>query len=213
MSKVVNHDVRRHEILSKARHLFADHGYDQVTFQQLADACGLSRTALYKYFTDKKELFDSALTEMTASIGANLRQTIVENPILPASVKLDLVLHQTIDLCLSNPALMRCIIEYLTAQRRHGESVEKRIRRHTVAFRRMVQTLLQEGIDRGEFANFKVSSAEDIIFSLMQSVAINIMFYDQPDRERLFRNSRNIIRALRIYSPYDENGRERDEGT
>ncbi|MBQ6471919.1 MAG: TetR/AcrR family transcriptional regulator, partial [Victivallales bacterium] len=110
MSKVIDHAERRHAILSKARHLFAERGYNHVSMQEVAEVCGIARPILYKYFTDKRELFDSALAEMTQNIGQELAQSIVMNPKLTACAKLDLFLHKTIDLCLSNPALMRCIV-------------------------------------------------------------------------------------------------------
>ena len=56
MVKVVDHDERRREILSKALSLFANLGYPQVTYQQLAEVCGLTRTALYKYFVNKRDI-------------------------------------------------------------------------------------------------------------------------------------------------------------
>ena len=64
MSKQVDHASRKREILRKACHLFEEMGYQQVTFQQLADVCGLSRTALYKYFNTKKEILDNAINQL-----------------------------------------------------------------------------------------------------------------------------------------------------
>ncbi|MBQ6474073.1 MAG: hypothetical protein IJJ33_18935, partial [Victivallales bacterium] len=97
-----------------------------------------------------------------------------------------------------------CIVEYLTIQRRQEKSVEKKIRRHTVTFRRTLRNLLLEGMANGELRPFKISQAVDIIFSLMESMVIKIMFYDETDRELLFRNARNVIRAMRFYSPLEE---------
>ena len=37
-------------ILDRSLQLFAEQGYQSVTFQKIADRCGLSRTILYKYF-------------------------------------------------------------------------------------------------------------------------------------------------------------------
>ena len=54
MAIVVEHDKRKHEILEKSLELFTREGYDDVTFQKIADACGITRTTLYIYFKNKK---------------------------------------------------------------------------------------------------------------------------------------------------------------
>lgn len=194
---MVDHDERRREILHKALHLFAEYGYPQVTYQQLADVCGLSRTVLYKYFQNKKEVFDEALYQLVQTIGAEFEETVRSNPELSASAKLELVLRKAVDLCLVNPPLLQAIIEYLISQKRQGESVEKRIRRHTVGFRRTVTNLLYEGISRGEFRQVSPSILADMLFGLIEAVSIRIMFYDENDREQLVKHCKIIIDSLK----------------
>ncbi|MFC4277971.1 TetR/AcrR family transcriptional regulator [Achromobacter aloeverae] len=50
----VHRTPRKEEILETAARLFADEGYNSVSLQDIADAVGLSKTALYHYF-DRKE--------------------------------------------------------------------------------------------------------------------------------------------------------------
>lgn len=193
----MDHDERKREILHKALHLFADLGYPQVTFQQIADVCGLSRTVLYNYFQNKREIFDNALYQLVQNIGSEFNETVTKNPRLRASAKLELVLRQAVDLLLKNPALLQSIIEYLIAQKRQGESVEKRIRRHTVGFRRTLQKLIQEGMETGEFRHMIATQAADMLFGLMQAVSIRIMFYDETDREQLITHCHLMIESMK----------------
>ncbi len=46
----------RGKILSAARTLFADHGYEEVTMRQIADRIEYSPTAIYHHFANKQEL-------------------------------------------------------------------------------------------------------------------------------------------------------------
>jgi TetR/AcrR family transcriptional regulator, transcriptional repressor of aconitase len=48
---------RREQILAAARHAFAEHGYEGATVARLEGAIGLSRGAIFNYFTSKEELF------------------------------------------------------------------------------------------------------------------------------------------------------------
>ena len=62
MAIVVEHDKRKHEILEKSFELFCRDGYEDVTFQKIADACGITRTTLYIYFKNKREIFIWSIT-------------------------------------------------------------------------------------------------------------------------------------------------------
>ena len=46
MAIIVEHDKRRKEILEKSLEVFAAEGYEDVTFQKIADRCGITRTTL-----------------------------------------------------------------------------------------------------------------------------------------------------------------------
>jgi len=67
MATVVEHDRRKYEILQKAMDVFVKEGYEDVTFQKIADRCGITRTTLYIYFKihfkENKEYFKISLTE------------------------------------------------------------------------------------------------------------------------------------------------------
>ena len=56
MAIIVEHDKRKKEILETALDLFMEKGYEDVTFQKIADRCGITRTTLYIYFKNKKEI-------------------------------------------------------------------------------------------------------------------------------------------------------------
>src|SRR4051794_23727412 len=52
---------RREEILDRAVTVFAEHGYANTDVQWIADALGLSKGTVYRYFTNKEELFFAAV--------------------------------------------------------------------------------------------------------------------------------------------------------
>ncbi|MDD4099133.1 MAG: TetR/AcrR family transcriptional regulator [Lentisphaeria bacterium] len=197
MSIIVDHAERQKEILRKALHLFGQHGYPEVTYRQIADACGLSRTSLYKYFTNKREIFDSALLHLVLSLGEEFQATVKANPTLSEADKLEMVLQQAIDLMLHNPDLLQTILEYILALHRQSEPVARKIRRHTVAFRRTLMNLIRQGVAKGEFAPVDAALASDHIYALMESAAIRIMLSDQVDRGLLVAHGKAVISALK----------------
>ncbi len=196
--KIVDHEERRNEVLSKALSLFARMGYEQVTYQQLADVCGLSRTALYKYFPNKKDVFDNALYHLVQYIGSQLKEKVRQNPTMNAAERLEMLAKMSIDMCVDNPELLQTIIEYLLAQKRQGESVERKIRRHTVTFRCEIKNFVQDGIASGEFRQVSPIRFSDMFFSLLQAAVIRIIFYDDADKDHLIVQCKTLIDSIKI---------------
>ena len=54
--RATGYDDQREAILAQAAHLFARGGYSGTSMNQIADATGLSKAALYHYFRDKYAL-------------------------------------------------------------------------------------------------------------------------------------------------------------
>lgn len=54
--RAAGYDTQREAILACAAHCFARRGYTATTMKEVAEACGLSKAALYHYFRDKDSL-------------------------------------------------------------------------------------------------------------------------------------------------------------
>jgi AcrR family transcriptional regulator len=48
--------------------LFSQHGFDRVTIKQLAEACGITEPALYRYFPSKDAIYDAVLDSIQAQM-------------------------------------------------------------------------------------------------------------------------------------------------
>ena len=68
MAIVVEHDKRKHEILQKSLDVFVEQGYEDATFQKIADHCGITRTTLYIYFKNKYEIFLGSIKELLSEL-------------------------------------------------------------------------------------------------------------------------------------------------
>lgn len=61
MPKVVDHEERRALIVECAIRLFAERGYANVGLRELAAELGMTKSALYHYFPDRKALFGAVV--------------------------------------------------------------------------------------------------------------------------------------------------------
>ncbi|MGK2884092.1 MAG: TetR/AcrR family transcriptional regulator [Rhodococcus sp. (in: high G+C Gram-positive bacteria)] len=59
-------EEKREEIVSAARILFLERGYEEVSLARIASAAGVTSTTIYWYFTDKDELLVAVLDVVLA---------------------------------------------------------------------------------------------------------------------------------------------------
>jgi AcrR family transcriptional regulator len=89
----VTKDARRDKLMGRIRQAFLDHGYDQLTMIGLAQACDLTRRALYHHFNGKEEAFRQMLRwrhriEIAAGLAAGDRVVAEGGDALDAIVEI-----------------------------------------------------------------------------------------------------------------------------
>jgi len=194
MSILVNHDERRREILHRAMGLFAEDGYADVTFQRIADRCGLARTALYKYFHHKRQIFDGAATMATNDLALKYREILTQ----PGSYagKLDAVMEEVLRVLFAHRELLLVITEYAVAMKRSGKSMRWVIARHTRDFKAALRYLLVKGTRAGEFAPMNTRITTDVLYALLESTVVRLTLTGTADIERQKAMVRQVLRDL-----------------
>ena len=109
MAIVVEHDKRKHEILQKSLDVFIDEGYEDATFQKIADRCGITRTTLYIYFKNKHEIFLGSIKELLSELEVILLE-IAKDSKLTAKEALIKILHEIIKQCSYNKKLFSVLL-------------------------------------------------------------------------------------------------------
>lgn len=92
---------RRAEILAAARAMFLAEGYEAVSTRRLAKKAGISQTALYVYFHDKREIYDALCAETFAKLTQQTRK-LAHSPASPDR-KLSMLLKSYIRFGLDHP--------------------------------------------------------------------------------------------------------------
>ena len=67
-------ELLRRQILSAARELFVNEGYESVSMRKIAERIEYSPTTIYLYFEDKADLLDSVCQETLLSLLNTLEQ-------------------------------------------------------------------------------------------------------------------------------------------
>jgi AcrR family transcriptional regulator len=197
MAMMVDHEARKQEILRKSLAIFAEFGYPGLTYAQLAKRCGLARTTLYKYFSSKREIFDGAINLTVTELAKDFRDAVERQPELSAAEKLELVLQKVVRLLFENSQLLQSITEYLMEQRRQGEEVNRKVRRHTMALRRTITQLLREGMEKGEFQEMRCDFIGDVLYGILEAAALRVAVTDTADFENMLKSCKVAIQALK----------------
>ena len=180
MAIVVEHDKRKQEILQKSLDVFIEEGYEDATFQKIADRCGITRTTLYIYFKNKHEIFLGSIKELLSEVEAALK-IIMADSSLSAEEGLRKVLATLTDACESNKKLFSVLLNYLMQLKKSGVDTSERVRRRVIRVRHLLSTILIKGIQKGEFKEVNVKDANETLYGLMESAIFRIAVLNQDD--------------------------------
>lgn len=180
MAIVVEHDKRKHEILEKSLELFTREGYDDVTFQKIADACGITRTTLYIYFKNKREIFTWSIKQMTGELESRLME-ILGDKNLSAEECLRQLMYWVIDTCNGNRPLFNVLLIYLINLQKTGVSAEERVNRRVIRIKHLLSMIIIEGQKRGEFKKMPVKTVNNMLYSLVESAIFEIAVLNKKD--------------------------------
>ena len=184
MAVLVEHDKRKREILEKALTLFMEEGYEDVTYQKIADRCGITRTTLYIYFKNKREIFIWSIKQLTQSIEQNLLSTLDDTSLSAPECLKKMCMH-IIDESEANPQLFKVLLDYLLQLQKSGVDCAKRVRRRTLRLEHLMSTVLIRGMQEGQFAQVRVTEINTIIYNLIQSAILNLAVLSQTKLDEI----------------------------
>ncbi|MDR0562180.1 MAG: TetR/AcrR family transcriptional regulator [Spirochaetaceae bacterium] len=181
---MVAHDKRRREILEHALDIFITEGYEDVTFQKIADRCGITRTTLYIYFKNKKEMFNYSIKQLMGDVEADIVR-IRQDKGLNTRDKLGKVLLVIIDRLEENCRLLSVILDYLHYLSKKDAAPDTLVRRRTIRLRHILATMIIEGIRAGEIRPVNVRIADDLLYGLIESAIFRLAVLKRSSVEEM----------------------------
>jgi AcrR family transcriptional regulator len=197
VSIIVEHEKRRRDILKKALDVFVDSGFEDATFQKIADRCGITRTTLYIYFKNKKEIFNYSIKQLLLTVEADLAK-VRSDTNLNMPDKIIRVLSQIIELLEENRRLLAVILEYLLHISRNNGDPNYRIRRRTLKLRHILATMVIDGIKAGEIVAMNVKTADDLLYPLIESAIFRLAVLKQETVADLKNSAALAVRLMAV---------------
>ena len=138
----------RERVLSAARQLFSERGYEGATIRDIAQAAGMSTGAVFASFADKSELFDEITTADYEVIFAQM------NEAARAGASIDESLLGIFGVAyrfhLEQLPLLRASIAVSWTR---SEAAERRNRADIKHIFRLIADVVQRAVDRGQLKN------------------------------------------------------------
>lgn len=139
---------KKQYIIEKAREVFVEKGFKEVTMKDIVEACDISRGGLYLYFQNTKELFEDVLRleqEDTDDVfGQNISEEATPSDILALFLK-----EQKKELLSKKPSLNVAIYEYFFKHK--VSSKDNLLKKQFDGAVYVIEKLIQAGIQSGEF--------------------------------------------------------------
>ncbi len=139
---------KKQYIIEKAREVFVEKGFKEVTMKDIVEACDISRGGLYLYFQNTKELFEDVLKleqEDTDDVfGQNISEEATPSDILALFLK-----EQKKELLSKKPSLNVAIYEYFFKHK--VSSKDNLLKKQFDGAVYVIEKLIQAGIQSGEF--------------------------------------------------------------
>jgi AcrR family transcriptional regulator len=184
MAIIVEHDKRKSEILEKSLELFCNEGFDDVTFQKIADACGVTRTTLYIYFRNKQEIFVWSIKHLTNQIEKKLVEIINDGTILPDEC-LKRVVCCIVNECGTHYRLFKVLLPYLISLEKIGINPGERIRRRVIRIKHFLNTIIINGQNAGIFKKVPIKVLNDMFYGMIETTMYRIAITDKFDVDEI----------------------------
>ena len=173
MKPTIDHRARKQEIIASAIRLFANLGYRDVSFRELSESCGVARTVLYRYFRNKRQIFDGAVSLVLGRIVQKHAEIVHAK--LPAAVRLRQICTVVTAMLFDNRDFLCVVIDYVMAMRRANHDMARRIMQFTIGLRRIIHTLLTLGVRYGEFReDLNTDVMTDILYAQFESAVLRL---------------------------------------
>jgi len=174
MSIVVEHEKRRKEILERVLDVFVDEGFENTTFQKIADHCGITRTTLYIYFRNKKEIFNYSIKLLLTKVEEGIK-LIRSDTSLNITEKITKVLLDIFRQLEENRRLLSVILDYLLHLSKDGANPEQIVRRRTLKLRHILASLVIEGVKSGELKAINIKTTDEYLYSFFESAIFRLV--------------------------------------
>jgi len=170
----------RDRLLGAALQLFSRKGFESASVRELTEAAKVTRPTLYYHFGSKEGLYLELVERLCATVEDSILRSLV--PQGTARVRLRSFVLKILDSIIEDAGNQRFFfVISLDPRRNNLSSFHERMRNFIAA---VVELLLEEGAEKGEFEIEDVKWITKVILALVDSFIYNQIFLAYPKSYR-----------------------------
>jgi len=155
----------RDYIARQAMQLFSERGFRATSMNAVAEACGVSKPALYRYFVNKSALLEYAYQAVTRNLWRVIEE--IGQPTASPEERLRALINAQVSYHLEN---WRFVSVFWRERRELDGRMRATVRKHESRYEDTVRAILVEGQAAGAFAPMDVDLATSSILGLVSTV-------------------------------------------
>lgn len=190
-------EARKSQILEAATTVFIQRGFSEARMDDIVAESGLSKGALYWYFDSKDAIIISIMDRIFDWETAHLQELLEDEG--SARSKLEVYVNTIIhDLNKMRP-LMPIFIDFWSLSVRK-KTINLVIKRYLKKFLDLIEPLLEQGINQGEFRPVDVAEVAIAFGAMFEgTILFSVYFPDKIDFDKQFRSNLDLIMEGLIY--------------
>ena len=193
-------EQRRNAILNAARKLFFEKGFRHVTVDNIARKAEFSKGSVYLYFSSKEEIYTQILLSDIDKFNRKSSH-VIRNEKSAEELLLDFACTY-VDFFLNDRELFRIMMTFMlhTEELNLTEDVYQRIVDATNRNAEVIENILQQGIDRGEFPrDINLRQSRNALWGLLNGiVSLHLFTGREANKEERIRST--IKGSLSIFA-------------
>lgn len=182
----------KRKIFNTAVKLFAEKGYDNASTEEIAAVAGVAKGSLYYHFSKKEDIFDFMLEE-----GIGLLKNSVEIKTKKSNTALDKI-KAVILIEVKVMVKYENFLNVVLSQIWGSEGKNKKCKHAVFEYIKVLEEIVQEGIDNGEFFESDVEATASAIFGVtVSSLLYRLKKNREVDIEKVYKGFiDNVTRTL-----------------
>lgn len=165
---------RKRLVALKSLPLFVRLGYDKVSFQDISEAADVPRTAIYRYYKTKRQIFDAAILEVILEVRAAIAEVRAKEG--TAAARLQGVCDVVCELLYRERDFVQVIFDFVFHKIAAGEDMAQRVMEFTGGLKATFVELTDEGLADGSLRKgIQSEMMSELFFATMESAAMKML--------------------------------------
>ncbi|MCD0503165.1 TetR/AcrR family transcriptional regulator [Bordetella petrii] len=156
----------RERILEEAARLFARCGYESSSVADLAAAIGVSKAAIYHYYTTKQDIYDAIILDVVRGLTADVSQAVSQASSATERLRQFMLAHARYFES-HHAQFVTMLVGY------SGMAISERedAARLRNSYEKLLRGILEEGVGSGEFRAVDVANTGRAVLSMLNWMA------------------------------------------